>query len=196
MNILRSLTVIVMAATAAPYALAQTTISQRVIPGPNGQTPQVSEAKLPMPANVTSQPAAVLPPNPEEMRRRIAAAVEEILSLYGNPPFAEVITNDQVRAAALRAQLAKVAKAESLTSEIAKLTEQRDGLALQVQAKERELAYFREQTINLQQTLAATLDRLSKVPPSGPTALGTSATNPTPASAPGQTSAAINTAAK
>lgn len=165
-------------------ANAQTTITQRTIPNPNGQTVATPAANLPLPASVAAQPAAVLPQNPDEMRRRIAAAVEDILSLYGNPPFAEVITNDQVRAAALRSQLALVGQAESLRTEIANLTATRDNLAAQVAAKERELAYFREQAATLQQTLAASLDRLTKIPqtpqpgPAAPSAGGsTGATN-------------------
>jgi hypothetical protein len=154
-------------ALAAAFANAQTTIQARTVPSTDAAPQEQSSLalpRLPMPAEVTRQPTAVLPVNQEEMRRRISSAVEEILALYGNPPFAEVVTNDAIKAAALRAHLSLVGQTESLRVEVASLTARKAAMQAEVDAKEKELEYFRAQAARLQQALEVTVQRLTQMP--------------------------------
>jgi hypothetical protein len=154
-----------LALAAALPGKAQTSIEARTIPSADGQAQQsVPMPHIPTPEAVNAQPSAVLPPNQDEIRRRVAAAVEEVLALYGNPPFAEVITNDQPKAAALRAQLAMIGQVEALRAEVASLTARKEALQLEVEAKEKELAYFRDQAAKLRQAIDVTVERLTQVP--------------------------------
>lgn len=166
MNTVRPSIIFAAALAAAASSDAQTTIESRMIARPNvaGQAETTPAAHLPVPAAIAAQPAAVLPANPDEMRQRVAAAVEEVLSLYGNPQFAEVITNDPVKAATLRAQLALVSQADTLRAEVVSLQTKKESLVSEVAAKEKELAYFRNQVTRLRQTLSVAIDRLAQMP--------------------------------
>ncbi|OAM89945.1 hypothetical protein OH491_16990 [Termitidicoccus mucosus] len=68
-----------------------------------------------------------LPPSPprsaqhEEMITRMKMAVEDVAAQYGNPSFAQVFTNDPVRAKVLRRRMEVLKQVDRLNAEIATL---------------------------------------------------------------------------
>jgi hypothetical protein len=72
-----------------------------------------------------------LPPSPpratrhEEMITRMKMAVEDVAAQYGNPSFAQVFTNDPVRAKVLRRRLEILKQVDRLNAEIADLETRR-----------------------------------------------------------------------
>lgn len=101
--------------------------------------------------------------SPANIRRDVIAAVEQVLALHGNPPFAELVTNDSNLAASLRERLDAVRDREKLTKEVTELTARKSALLEELARKEAELAYAREQTAKLSATIqrvTAELDRI------------------------------------
>jgi hypothetical protein len=72
-----------------------------------------------------------LPPSPprsaqyEEMITRMKMAVEDVAAQYGNPSFAQVFTNDSVRAKVLRRRMEILKQVDRLNAEIAVLETRR-----------------------------------------------------------------------
>lgn len=139
-----------LACTSALVTDAQTSIECRVIPGPSGIQTAPPEAHIPLPSQVANQPAPVLPANSAEMNKKIAAAVEGVLAAYGNPTYAQVVTNDAAKAALLRAQLAKADQADALRTEVEFLSKQKDALSAEIAAKKKEIEYLQQQTSRLE----------------------------------------------
>ena len=91
----------------------------------------------------------------EEMRARMRIAVEKVAAEYGNPVFAEVFTNDTLRARVLGGRLQLLHNYEDLLAQIAGLEKQREAAAqavdeasrnrmAQIQAEIRQLERQRE----------------------------------------------------
>lgn len=99
----------------------------------------------------------------DEMRRKIVAAVEEILITYGNPAFAEVITNDPVKAAELRRRIADTRSGEELQRAVAALTQQREELKNDIALRERELEQLRLRAGKLRGTIDQAVNQLQRV---------------------------------
>jgi hypothetical protein len=82
----------------------------------------IGGAETPFYGHVPSLPAP--PPRSaqhEEMILRMRMAVEEVAAQYGNPGFAQVFTNDPVRAKVLRRRMAILKQVDLLNAEIATL---------------------------------------------------------------------------
>lgn len=73
----------------------------------------------------------------EEMRARMRLAVEKVAAEYGNPVFAEVFTNDPLRARVLGGRLQLLHNYEELVAQIGALEKQREAAALAVDAASR-----------------------------------------------------------
>lgn len=97
------------------------------------------------------------------IRRDVIAAVEQVLALHGNPPFAELVTNDAALAASLRDRLDAVRDREKLNKEVAELTSRRVELLEELARKEAELAYARDQTAKLSATIQRVTTELARI---------------------------------
>jgi hypothetical protein len=81
-----------------------------------------------------------LPPSPprsaqhEEMITRMKMAVEDVAAQYGNPSFAQVFTNDPVRAKVLRRRMDVLKQVDRLNAEIATLETRRTQSMQELQA--------------------------------------------------------------
>jgi hypothetical protein len=81
-----------------------------------------------------------LPPSPprsaqhEEMITRMKMAVEDVAAQYGNPSFAQVFTNDPVRAKVLRRRMEVLRQVDRLNAEIAALETRRTQSRQELQA--------------------------------------------------------------
>ncbi|AHF94991.1 hypothetical protein OPIT5_00210 (plasmid) [Opitutaceae bacterium TAV5] len=80
--------------------------------------------------------------------------------LYGNPPFAEIITNDPGRASEIRRRLAIVKDADAIKAEITALTDKKENLLAQIALRETELNKARLDLGRLRQLIDQTIDTL------------------------------------
>lgn len=144
----------------APSGVPQITVTPRVLDA--GSAGNMSRA-VPIPA--ASAPTTPFPPADRNavIRRDVIAAVEQVLALHGNPPFAELVTNDPALAASLRARLDAVRDREKLTAEVAALAERRTLILEELARKEAELAFAREQTARLSATITRVSGELTRI---------------------------------
>lgn len=88
-----------------------------------------------------------------EMKRKIVGAVEEILQLYGNPSFAEVVTNDPQKAADLRARISASTSSDQIRSEVAELEKRRNDMLADIALREREVEALKVRAARLRASL-------------------------------------------
>ena len=85
------------------------------------------------------EPTEVLPGGKnarrEEMRVRMRQAVGQVAEEYGNPPFAEVFTNDPIRARVLRNRLRLLGNYEELAAEVRQLAAEREKRSQELKAE-------------------------------------------------------------
>lgn len=116
----------------------------------NGETPRVKERVVTLSAPAAAAPAPVVQSDVvdvdakrAEIKRKVIAAVEEVLMRYGNPPFAEIITNDPAKAAQIKERLETVRDGERLRAEIEAMIAKKEALAVEIALKETEIEQAR-----------------------------------------------------
>jgi peptidoglycan hydrolase CwlO-like protein len=97
-----------------------------------------------------------------EIDAGVMSAVEGVLARFGNPPYAEVITNDPVKAQELHMRLNAVKDADKLRAEIQQLTKQRDTLRAENQRTQDELTQNRTEIMRLYRNIDAAINKLNE----------------------------------
>jgi hypothetical protein len=132
-----------------------------LVDGPSTVSASVASA-APAPAPAAG-PAAQTPEQSAKIRRDVIAAVEQVLALHGNPPFAELVTNDQTLVAALRQRLDAVRDRDRLERETQELATRKAALIAELAQKEKELTYAREQVALLSGTIARVSGEMKRI---------------------------------
>jgi hypothetical protein len=107
-----------------------------------------------------------LPPPParstqhEEMILRMRIAVEEVASQYGNPSFAQVFTNDPVRAKVLRRRMETLKQVDRLNAEIAVLETRRTQSRHELQATQQRVEVSKQELTNIEERVREMNSRL------------------------------------
>jgi hypothetical protein len=113
-------------------------------------------------------PSVAMPANPyygaskADIDRQVMRAIEEVLMRFGNPPYAEIVTNDPVKAEELRYRLNAVQSGSKIKSEIDGLEARKSVLIAEVQQRENETARMRMDIARLHRVLTNTLNELSR----------------------------------
>ena len=99
----------------------------------------------------------------EVMRARMRIAVEKVASEFGNPVFAEVFTNDPLRARVLGGRLKLLQNYEELVAQIAALEQQRNEVAESVdEASRQRMAQIQAEIRQMEQQRKAVADAVSR----------------------------------
>lgn len=121
---------------AAPSILPDAEEMALAVPPPPGFAFASGHARQPVVPETTDsgRDPLALHPGQEEMRVRMRLAVERVAAEYGNPVFAELFTNDPLRARVLRNRLQLLKDYEALTARVVEMEQQRQAVADSVEA--------------------------------------------------------------
>lgn len=101
--------------------------------------------------------------NMAQVRKDVVAAVDQVLALHGNPPFAELINNNPALAAKLNERLRLVASFQQVQKDLLEAEAQKKRLGEELAQRQKELDFARESAGRLRSLIDVTMKDLARI---------------------------------